>query len=428
MSQVKNILVFPAGTEIALEINNALKYSKFVRLFGGTSTACHAQFVFERCIEGIPFVDAEDFVDVINAITDKYDIDYIYPAHDSVITRLAEERDKLHAQLVACDTETVRICRSKNRTYAHLSGAAYLPGYYDGPDSVPEYPVFIKPSVGQGSQGARRIDSRAALEEALSDGEEYAICEYLPGEEFTVDCFTDRHGALRFISPRNRQRIRAGISVRSARFEPDEAVREIAEDINSRFKFRGAWFFQLKKNLRGEYRLMEAAPRIAGTMSVSRNMGVNLPLLTLFDLWGYDVDIINNGNELLLDRAFISRFETDISYSRVYVDFDDTIVVNGKVNGMLMMFLYQAKDAGKDIILLTKHAHDIMESLERCAVSPKLFSQIIHIGQSEEKSEHILPDSIFIDDSFAERVKVSRRCAVPVFDLDMVESLLDWRA
>ena len=143
MSQVKNILVFPAGTEIALEINNALRYSKFVRLFGGTSTACHAQFVFERCIEGIPFVDADDFIDVINAITDKYEIDYIYPAHDSVITRLAEERDKLHAQLVACNTETVRICRSKNRTYAHLSGAAYLPGYYDSPDAVPEYPVWV---------------------------------------------------------------------------------------------------------------------------------------------------------------------------------------------------------------------------------------------------------------------------------------------
>ena len=33
MSDVKNVLVFPAGTEIALEIHDALKFSKFVRLF-----------------------------------------------------------------------------------------------------------------------------------------------------------------------------------------------------------------------------------------------------------------------------------------------------------------------------------------------------------------------------------------------------------
>ena len=86
-----------------------------------------------------------------------------------------------------------------------------------------------------------------------------------------------------------------------------------------------------------------------------------------------DVDIINNGNALLLDRAFISRFKTDIDYDSVYVDFDDTIVVNGRVNGFLMMFLYQARGKGKKLFLLTKHADDIGRSMEKYAVSPALF-------------------------------------------------------
>lgn len=428
MADVKNVLVFPAGTEIALEIHNALRFSKFVKLFGGTSTPCHAQFVFENCVENLPFVDAEDFVDRLNEVIDEYKIDYVYPAHDSVLTRLAIERDRLHAPLVAAETETVEICRSKNRTYEHLSGAYYLPKSYGSVHEVPGYPVFIKPSVGQGSQGARLVKSRAQLEEALGEGVEYAICEYLPGDEFTVDCFTDRHGALRLASPRSRARIRAGISVRSQRFEADEAVRAIAEDINSRFHFRGAWFFQLKENAAGEYRLMEIAPRIAGTMSVTRNMGANLPMLTLFDLWGFDVEIIDNKNALLLDRAFISRFESDIEYERVYVDFDDTIVVNGRVNGLLMMFLYQARSAGKELVLLTKHDRDIRESLEKYGISEKLFDKIIHLPKDGSKPEYINGRSIFIDDSFAERVRVSRECGIPVFDLDMVESLLDWRA
>ena len=38
----KKILIFPAGTEIAFEIFNALKYSKFVELFGGTSANDHS--------------------------------------------------------------------------------------------------------------------------------------------------------------------------------------------------------------------------------------------------------------------------------------------------------------------------------------------------------------------------------------------------
>lgn len=42
---------------------------------------------------------------------------------------------------------------------------------------------------------------------------DYVICEYLRGEEYTVDCLTDRNGRLLFISPRSRERILAGISV-----------------------------------------------------------------------------------------------------------------------------------------------------------------------------------------------------------------------
>ena len=163
-------------------------------------------------------------------------------------------------------------------------------------------------------------------------------------------------------------------------------------------------------------------------MSVTRNMGANLPRLPLFDLWGFDVEIIDNKNALLLDRAFISRFESDIEYERAYVDFDDTIVVNGGVNGLLMMFLYQARNAGKELVLLTKHDRDIRESLEKYGISEKLFDEIIHLPKDGSKPEYIKARSIFIDDSFAERVRVSRECGIPVFDLDMVESLLDWRA
>ena len=428
MADVKNILVIPAGTEIALEINNALRYSKFVKLFGGTSRPCHAEFVYKNCAEDIPYPDSEDFIAKVNEAVDRYGIDYIYPAHDSVLLRLTEAQGELRAAVVTSSLETVEITRSKNKTYEYLSGAYYLPKTYKSADDVESFPVFIKPAVGQGAEGARRVDSRKELIEALADGTEYAICEYLPGEEFTVDCFTDRHGSLRIASPRTRSRIRAGISVRSRKLPCTEEIEKIAEDINGRFSFNGAWFFQLKKNAKGEYRLMEIAPRIAGTMSVTRNLGVNMPMLTLFNMWGYDVDIINNGGELLLDRAFISRFETNLDYDNVYVDFDDTIVVNGKVNGMLMMYLYQARDKGKKLFLLTKHSSDIDESMRKYALSPLLFDEIIHIPQNGSKAEYIKPRSVFIDDSFAERKLVSEKCSAAVFDLDMIESLLDWRA
>ena len=85
MSEVKNVLVFPAGTEIALEIHDALKFSKFVRLFGATSVPCHAEFVYAVCEENVPNADDPALIDALNAIIDKYTIDYVYPAHDSAL-------------------------------------------------------------------------------------------------------------------------------------------------------------------------------------------------------------------------------------------------------------------------------------------------------------------------------------------------------
>ena len=428
MADVKNILVFPAGTEIAFEIHDALKNSKFVRLFGATSVPCHAEFVFQTCVTGLPFVDDPALIPALNRVIDAYGIDYVYPAHDSALLRFSEERDALHAKVVASARETVEICRSKTRTYRFLSGAPYLPAFYGSPDEIPGYPVFIKPAVGQGSQGARIIRDRSHLEEALSEGQEYTICEYLPGEELTVDCFTDRHGSLLVVSPRSRERIRAGIAVRSRNFPLTEELQSIAEDINRRLSFNGAWFFQVKKNAAGQFRLLEIAPRIAGTMGLTRNLGINMPLLTLYNFWGIDVSLIPNREDLLLDRAFISRFQTDLSYSSVYVDFDDTLIVRGKVNAFLMMFLYQAFNQGKRLCLLTRHSTDIFADLEKACIPSSLFSEIIRLDEAGAKTDYIAPDSIFIDDSFSERKRVRDALGIPVFDLDMIESLIDWRS
>ena len=428
MTERKNVLVFPAGTEIAFEIHDALKNSRFVKLFGATSVDCHADFVFENCISGVPYVSEPGLIEFLNRVIDRYHIEFLYPAHDNALLRLSKEREALHAVVIAPEKKTVEICRSKNRTYEFLRGASYLPRFFSSPDEIAEYPVFIKPSVGQGSVGARQIRDRAHLEEALAEGIEYTVCEYLPGQEFTVDCFTDRHGVLRVVSPRSRERIRAGIAVRSRNLPLEDAVRTIAGDINRRLSFNGAWFFQIKQNAAGEYRLMEIAPRIAGTMGLTRNLGVNMPLLTLYNFWGSDVEILQNKMELLLDRAFISRFRSDITYTNIYVDFDDTLILNGRVNAYLMMFLYQAKNQGKRLYLLTRHATDIDADLQKYCIPPALFTGITRLGEGDAKTDHILPDSVFIDDSFAERKRVRDALGIPVFDLDMVESLIDWRS
>ena len=429
--------MFPAGTEIALEIHNALKNCKFIELIGATSVPCHADYVFKNMIYGgLPFADDPGFIRYLKSVLEWHKIDYIYPAHDSALYTLTLHQDELPVPVVTSALDTVEICRSKMLTYKYLreKNAWYLPKVFKNRTLVPEmeYPVFVKPSVGQGSEGAQIARSRKELDLIMDNAtKEYVICEYLPGEEITVDCFTDRTGKLRYVGERTRERIRAGIAVRSKTLYPrDPDINSIAKHINSAFDFNGAWFFQMKRDKNDEWKLLEVAPRIAGTMGLTRNLGINMPLLTMYNMLGEDVEIISNDVEIALDRAFISRFRQDIEYDTVYIDFDDTIVQEGKVNPMVIAYLYQADAKGKRIILLTKHNGNIYDDLEKYHIDPLLFDAVISVSNRRKKVEYIAKydRAIFIDDSFSERVAVVDDLYIPVFDVDMVESLIDWRA
>ena len=61
-------------------------------------------------------------------------------------------------------------------------------------------------------------------------------------------------------------------------------------------------------------------------------------------------------------------------------------------------------------------------------ISESLFDEVIRIDREKEKRDYIhYEKSIFIDDSFSERKKISQACNIPVFDCSEVEALLDWR-
>ena len=102
--------------------------------------------------------------------------------------------------------------------------------------------------------------------------------------------------------------------------------------------------------------------------------------------------------------------------------------MNDQVNIQMIAFIYQCVNKKIPIVLLTKHTKEIHESLQRFKISEGLFEEIIILQPWDDKSLYIKDlDSIFIDDSFAERKKVKETLGIPVYDLDMIESLIDWR-
>lgn len=425
-----NILVFPCGSEVALEIHRALKDIPFITLWGASSIADHGKYMYKNYVEGLPMIYAETFLDQLNQILEEKKVDFIYPAMDQVVDVLSACRDELKAELIAPCHDAVNVCRNKARTYDRLAGMDFLPKVYADASQVQEFPVIIKPQESYGSKGFQILRSQEALQHAVSEMKEpYVLCEYLSGEEYTIDCFTNRHGELQYVNCRNRNHIRNGISVNSRLQAPDDRIREIAIEICSRIPMRGAWFFQLKRNAQGAYKLLEAATRIAGTMCVQRAAGVNLPLLTIFDIMGYDVQVEAQLSAVEVDRALYNAFRLNKQFSEVYLDFDDTLIVHGRVNEQLMRYVYQCLNNEVPITLITKHDTPILDDLEKYRIYPKIFKEIIHIRKDQRKCDFVNPDkdALFIDDSFAERSQMSKCHGITVLGVDAVECLIDHR-
>ena len=422
----KKVLVYPCGTEIGLEVYRAMCFSTHYELIGGTDGYDHGRFVFHELIEGLPFIkDDSTEKDILlfeEAIRDQQ-IDFVYPAMDGVIAVFAKYRHLFRETLIIPDTETAEMCRSKKATYERLKKVVSVPELFSSPYMVDRFPVFTKPDKGQGAVGARKINNREELEAV--DFNKYVVMEYLPGKEYTIDCFTNSEGALIYAKARGRKRIRNGISV-NAVFEDNPAFYAIAEKINAAIRQKGGWFFQLREAADGSLKLLEVAARIAGTSAISRNIGANLPLMSVDVFNGIRIDdLALNRYEIELDRALGNVYKTNIKYSTVYIDYDDTIVQDGIINTTTIKFLYQCINKKIRLVLLSKHDGDLQEELKRYRLT-ELFDEVIHIERSKNKKDYItVQDSIFIDDSYGERKAIKETFGIPVFDTHMLECLVE---
>ncbi len=423
----KKVLVFPCGSEIGLEIYNSLRYSAHFEVFGGSSVDDHGMYVYTNYIGNIPSVDSPNFIEKINEIVKTNDIDFLIPAHDSVVLKFAQESDagRLRCPVLTSPSETCAISRSKLKTYEKFKDILPTPKVFASSSvQLNDLPLFLKPDVGQGSKGTHLAKAIEDIAFYIKKEPSLLVLEYLPGKEYTVDCFTDKDGRLRFCEGRERIRVMNGISVNAVTVE-DNRIGELAQKINSTLKLRGVWFFQVKENKGGDLILMEFAPRVAGTMALVRSKGVNLVLLSLFDAMGYEVDVFENSYEITIDRALDNKYRHNLDYQHVYLDFDDLVILGGKVNPAVMAFVYQCMNKKIKVHLLTRHREDLELSLRKYKLNG-IFDELIWVKDGEEKHDYIKEkNAIFIDDSFAERKKVHQVNGIPVFDAHMIEALIE---
>ena len=378
MVEKKNVLVYPCGTDEGLELNISLGQMIHYKLFGlDSNTSSRGMYIYKNYL-GILTPNQPDTLDQLSQIVNQFKIDFIYPTSVEARLMLSKRSMVSNAEVVAPSYEACETCYSKSTLTALLKGKV----------------DFSDPSMS--FKGSRNI----------------AIC------------YTDRYGVIKFVrSVEERSSI-----IRESELDEKEIklLSQTAHIINEELQLRGPWVFGYVIS-EAKLLMSDITPGFSSIMGFYRNKGINLATLSLFDRMGHTVEVVDHELEIEAAEFLNRKYRVNYDYDDVYVDLDDTILVNNQVNPLIVAFLYQCRNRGKTIHLITKHRHVLSETLEKHKIHA-LFDNVIWLKSFDQKSLHMKSErAIFIDDAFSERRQVSEKLGIPTFEVSAVESLMDWR-
>ncbi len=201
----------------------------------------------------------------------------------------------------------IDVCLSK-RKHNQLLKQLYLksPNTYEIDDIIKQhrediYPLIIKPDYGQGSTNISLVFSLNELTKNYYNRNEFIAQEKIIGQEYTVDCFTDKAGELLLCVPRLRKKVVAGHSVISMVCF-DEEIENLVEILNEKLKIFGPWNVQLFRNENGLI-VHDINPRIANGIIYSLNAGAPFEKLIVDSLIGVDSGIDLNYKSMINENA-----------------------------------------------------------------------------------------------------------------------------
>lgn len=214
-----NILITSAGQRVSLvesfkkELTSFFKDSKIFTtdLNPQLSPACQ---VSDRSFE-VPRVTDDKYISCLLKICLENDVKLVIPTIDTELKTLSLNIDyfkKHNIEIIVSDYSLVEICRDKrevNKLFANHN--IEIPEQFDIANLI--FPVFVKPCDGSRSEGIFLASSREDIKDEHVNNTKLMYMEYISNEnydEFTVDCYYDKHSDLKCVVPRKRIAVRAG--------------------------------------------------------------------------------------------------------------------------------------------------------------------------------------------------------------------------
>jgi len=237
-------------------------------------------------------------------------IDAILPMTNKAIEFLNRQRkyfDKDNLLVYLQNSGTIEVCHDKQKL-ARFFESEGIPCPVTGSAEMfaesGEFPLIAKPKRGEGGKDNFVIETQRDLEFHAQKYPGHVLQKFIPGEEYTVDWFSDKSGKPLLMVPRQRLAVRGG-EVMVSRICMDPAIIELVRRVGLRLKLRGPANLQGIRAVDGQFLITDVNLRFGSGAGHTIVAGGDMPEYIYRDLSG-EADLIEAPS--IQDGSVMTRF------------------------------------------------------------------------------------------------------------------------
>lgn len=280
-----HVLITGAGSTTAVTVLKGIRLlnDSNIRVFmGDMRPDCAGAYLGDQFV-CMPRADHPAFQSLVVDICRRFAIDLVIPIIDYEFcgwSQVAPELLTRGTRVVVSTSDVVAQCDEKDLTIQYFESIGVpCPQTWKvvdikNPNEL-QFPVFIKPRCGRGSQDAHRADNIAEYRYYTSKTGDLIVQPCLQGREITVDTMSDFEGSFLAASPRIRVEIRSGQAYRSVTVANSQLV-TYAQKIVENFPIIGPSNIQCFLNDSGP-QFFEINARFGAGTALSIAAGLNGP-------------------------------------------------------------------------------------------------------------------------------------------------------
>ncbi len=256
--------------------------------------------------QNIPRFDDPDCLKSLLTFCREKSINAIVPLTNRAIEYLDTNRKPfidLSIHLYINNSEVISICHDKEKLSNFFQEKGIpKPNPFD--PLSPNFPLISKPKKGEGSKGCVVINDQVDLDYYKAKHSNQILQQFVKGDEYTIDWFSDSNGLPLVVTPRKRIETRAG-EVTLSQIDMDEEIIEQAKKMAKALGLKGPCNLQGFKESSGRFLFTDVNLRFGSGSVHSISQGADIPNLIFRELAGEKLEF---NPALIKDGSIMSRY------------------------------------------------------------------------------------------------------------------------